>query len=423
MNELFLHHIWKFKKFDFHLLKTLDGQNVELIKSGNYNTHSGPDFQNAEVIIGELKWIGNVEIHLRSSDWERHHHSRDKNYQNIILHVVYEHDKEISFLLDNNIPTVELKDLIPKEISQKFQNINHNKYLFIPCESIFNSSIIDEIPGFSERLYIQKLEIKTTKILDLLKLQNNDWEFVLLSTLAYNLGGNVNNEIFEQMIQLAEMKVIRKISHKTQSLEALFLGICNELNEPKDEYSLHLQKEFLFFKNKFHLPESALRLKYLRLRPSGFPGIRISQMANLLSHYQNLFSYVVGCKTLKQYYELLAEVKTTDYWKDHYVLGKETSIKKEKKLSEEQQNSLIINTFLPVKFAYSQYAGKNLLEDILQIIQQLPKEKNSVIDKFSQLGIGFNQALHTQSFLHLYKNYCSFKQCLNCEIGFRILRT
>ena len=422
MKEDFLHHIWQFKKFRLDSLESENGGKIEILNTGNPNRDAGPDFNFCKIYIDGILWSGSVEIHVKSSDWERHNHSEDPAYQNIILHVVYEHDKEIPLLKQKNIPTLELKNHIPEEIIHHYQAINHSHFQFIPCENLFLSYYQNGILGFKEKLYLEKLEAKCGKIMELSRKLKGDWEAVLACTAAYSFGLKINAEIFEQLLLSLDYKVIRKISQNPFSTEALFLGQCGLIDKnQQDKYSSLLSEEYEYLKSKFDLQSFSLRPKFLRLRPANFPTLRLSQFACLLSLYQNLFSYIIGVKKAKDYEALLEDVKASDYWSNHYVFGKVTKQKFEKKLSALQKNLLILNAFLPIKFAYALSIGKSMDEEIIEIVSRIPPEKNAVIEGFQDMGVKFHSALDSQAFLHLHKSYCKEKRCLQCPIGYQIV--
>ncbi|MDR2122852.1 MAG: DUF2851 family protein [Flavobacteriaceae bacterium] len=421
IKEQLLHYIWQFKKFELFNLYTTSGKKVEIVHSGHYNTNAGPDFSLAKIIIDDIEWVGNVEIHVRSSDWTRHKHNLDSSYNNVILHVVYEMDDKTASAHNEDIPVLELRSYIPENFLTNYDFLTNNPFSFIPCESLINNYLRSASFSLSEKLYLEKLQEKCDHIFRILHLKNNDWEAVLAAVLSYTFGLKINAQAFEQIFLSTDYKIIRKISSNPLHLEALFFGLTNNIKN-EDDYSARLKKEFDHLQTKFRFPDQNIEVKYLRLRPANFPTIRLSQLADLLSQYQNLFSYVIGAGKLSQYDMLLNEVKASSYWNTHYVFGKKSSTTNEKKLSKVQKELIILNAFLPVKFAYSQHIGNPMEDEILTIISELSTENNSIIGNFKKLGIPFNSALDSQAFLHLYKNKCSQKQCLNCEIGFEILK-
>lgn len=237
-----------------------------------------------------------------------------------------------------------------------------------------------------------------------------------------HIRSKINAYAFEYIFLYLEYGIIRKISKNLFQTESLLFGTTHKLENSVDSYPQDLYKEFKFLQSKFKLSEKITDVKYLRLRPSNFPTIRLSQLANIISTYQNLFSYIIGIKSVNQYYRLLDDVKASGYWNDHYVFDKKTSSTFEKKLSNSQKDLLILNAFLPIKYAYSLSIGKPMEEEIFEILSEVKAENNSIIKSYNQLGIKINSALDSQAFLYLYKNKCLKKQCLSCKIGYKILK-
>ncbi|MCT6868914.1 MAG: DUF2851 family protein [Apibacter sp.] len=422
IKEKLLHHIWQFKKFNTLHLYTIEGEKIDIINVGIYNTNAGPDFLFAKIKIDSVEWNGNIEIHVRSSDWIKHKHDHNKSYKNVILHVVYEFDDKDYKIHNSSFPILELKTYISDEIKNNYTFLKENSFDFIPCEKLISNCLDSEFLNFSENLYLEKLKSKCEHIYQILKLKKNDWEATLGAVLAYTFGLKINAEAFEQIFLSIDYKIIRKISKNKFNMESLLFGVTHELNNYMDDYPQNLFNEYKFIQSKYNIPTQLIEIKYMRLRPFNFPSLRLSQLANLLSIYQNLFSYVIGIKTVQQYYQLLDDVKASLYWNDHYVFDKKTTKYFEKKLSISQKNLLILNAFLPIKFAYSQSIGNSLDEEIFEILYEIEHENNSIISNYKNLGIKCKSALDSQAFLYLYKNKCLKRQCLNCEIGFRILK-
>lgn len=422
MKEKLLHYIWQFKKFNTLDLYTNDGKKVEIIQAGTYNTNEGPDFIFAKLKIDDIEWNGNVEIHVKSSDWFKHKHDLNNYYKNIILHVVYEIDDNNDKIQNLSFPILELKTYVSNKIYNNYDLLDHQTFKFIPCENLIDNSLISDIFSFSENLYLEKLKNKCERIYEILKRKKNDWEATLTTVLGYTLGLKINAYAFEYIFLYLDYGIIRKISKNLFQTESLLFGTTHKLENSVDTYPQDLYKEFKFLQSKFNLPEKITDVKYLRLRPSNFPTIRLSQLANIISTYQNLFSYIIGIKSVNQYYKLLDDVKASGYWNDHYVFDKKTSSTFEKKLSNSQKDLLILNAFLPIKYAYSLSIEKPMEEEIFEILSEVKAENNSIIKSYNQLGININSALDSQAFLYLYENKCIKKQCLSCKIGYKILK-
>ncbi|TWP27459.1 DUF2851 family protein [Apibacter muscae] len=422
INEKFLHYVWQFKRFNFLNLKTTDGESLEIINTGIYNNNQGPDFKCAQIKINDLLWNGNVEIHLKSSDWNKHKHEGDDFYKSIVLHVVYEHDQQISSLKNQSVSTLELKSYIDKVLIDNYVKLIQQNYTFIPCEKFCNSDLLSKLSFSYESLYLDKLQSKCEQIYNLYKSKKNNWEAVLASILAYTMGLKINAESFEEIFNSIDFKIIQKNSYNSLLLESLFFGLTHQLSDYSDEYPRNLKKEFDFLRVKFNITDIKILLNFFRLRPGNFPTIRLSQLASLLTQYQNLFSYVVGAKNIQQYYVLLDEVQASSYWNNHFTFDKISTLHSVKKLTSSQKELIIMNCFLPVKFAYSKSIGQSMDEEIISLISELKAEKNSIIDNFEKLGLNLKNALETQAILYLYKEKCSKVKCLECSIGYHLLQ-
>jgi len=417
MQEDFLHYIWKYKKFDTLKLQTTEGEAILITNVGVHNHDSGPDFFNAQISIDEQLWAGNIEIHVKSSDWYVHNHENDKNYDNVILHVVWEHDIEVYRKDKTIIPTLELKPYISKKVLSSYEKLFSKSQKWINCENDFSNVDDFIIQNWLERLYFERLERKANDIELLLKQSNNSWEEVLFKMLAKNFGLKVNADAFLSMANSFDFSVLRKQQSKQQSIEALLFGQAGLLDADAQEYYLNeLQKEYEFLKTKFQLSQvGVLPIQFFRLRPSNFPNIRLSQLANLYYTHTNLFSKLIEANTIKDIYNIF-DVKTSSFWETHYTFTK-TSKRSVKKLTQLFTDLLIINTIVPLKFSYVKHQGRMANDVILNIIRQLPSEKNSIVNKFNALKNMSNSAFHSQALLQLKNEYCNKNKCLQCAIG------
>lgn len=422
MNENLLHFIWKLKLFPNENIYTTKGESIRIVSYGIHNLNSGPDFFNAKIEINNQVWAGNVEIHIHSSDWYNHNHELDSNYDSVILHVVWEYDVEVFRKTNENIPTLELKNLISTELLSNYQNLMNDKKKWINCENEIGSIDQFVFKNWTERLFIDRLELKSKLVLDLLKHNNNHWEGTLFKLLAKGFGSKVNGESFLNFANSFEFNIIRKLFGKNESLEALFFGQSGLLSkEYESHYYSKLKKEYEYLRNKFDLePISTNQIQFFRLRPNNFPTIRISQLVNLYSIHQNLFSKIIEAKTLNDFYELF-EVKTLPFWETHYTFETESK-KRPKKLTKSFIDLLIINTIIPLKFVYFKSRGKSDFSLLMELIEQIKPEKNTIISNFELLKVKSENAFTTQALLHLKNEFCNKQLCLNCAIGNELLR-
>ncbi|AOW20211.1 DUF2851 family protein [Urechidicola croceus] len=422
MKEDLLHYVWKYRLFFTNDLISTNNDDILVLKNGTHNQNSGPDFFNAQVKIGEQLWAGNVEIHLKSSDWYIHNHEKDKNYDNVILHVVWEHDVEIHNNENVTIPTLELKEYVSKELLNSYQKLFSKPQKWINCENQISSIDSFVMNNWFERLYFERLERKSVLINELLSASKFDWEAVLFRLLAKNFGLKVNAESFFEMANMLDFSIVRKESGSQENLESLLFGQLGMLNDLKEsQYFNVLKSEYNYQSKKYKLKTvDRSSVQYFRLRPTNFPTIRISQLACLYNLNQNLFSKLVQIENLDDFYKLFS-VSTSEFWETHYTFEKESK-KQVKKLTKSFVDLLLINTIIPLKFVYLRYIGKLNETEIIGLIEQIKPEKNSIIENFADLKVKSINAFQTQSLLQLKNEYCAPQKCLQCAIGNVLLK-
>jgi hypothetical protein len=416
MQEDFLHYIWKHKVFLTSSLKTTTGEVVVIKQFGAHNLNSGPDFFNAQLSINGQLWAGNLEIHVKSSDWYIHGHEKDNAYDNVILHVVWEHDTAIYRKDNTEIPTLQLKQYVDKDLLNSYKKLVQSK-LWINCES--NLSEVDDfvINNWLERLFVERLERKSKDISRLLQQSKNDWEAVLFKMLLKNFGLKVNGEAFLSLGNSVDYSLVRKLQNNVLDLEALLFGQAGFLQEDIQEvYFLDLKKRFQFFKQKFKLNnQGVLPIRFFRLRPPNFPTIRLSQFANLYVAEHQLFSKIMSLNAKDDFYKLFNKGVTT-YWKIHYTFNS-TSVNSNKILTKAFVDLLIINTIIPLKFSYAKSQGKNIEDGLFELIKEVNVESNVIVKKYMQLRSLEKNALTSQALLQLKACYCEKNKCLQCAIG------
>lgn len=422
MKEEFLHFLWQQRLFDFWNLQTVKDEQIEILKSGEINRNSGPDFLNAQLKIDHQVWVGNIEIHIKSSDWYLHQHETDANYDAVILHVVWEHDTNVFMKNNKALPTLVLKDFIHKGLLENYHNLFSKNGKWISCESQISEVDSFLMNNWLERLYFSRLENKSILIKELLQESNNDFEAVLFQLLAKNFGLKVNGEAFLQLSQSFDFSILRKVRFEEQTLSALLFGQAGFLDDRiEDEYFLSLQKEYEYLKHKYKLsPIINGSFQFFRMRPNNFPTIRLAQLVALYHKRTNLFSDVMNLNKLDDFDDYFS-VEVNDFWKMHYTF--ETASKKSpKKLTKSFIDLLTINTIIPLKFMWLKSRSKEVNESFLSLLKEIKPEKNSIISKFSDFKIIAKNAFETQALLELKNNYCALKRCLECAIGNKLLR-
>ena len=411
MREEFLYYLWENRLIDKNL-KTMEGEQVEVVATGYRNTDSGPDFLEAKIQIGDKLWAGHVEIHVKSSDWNRHGHQNDKAYQNVILHVVYENDIQV-----NDIPTLELKGHFDESLFAQYQKLISSKN-WIPCEKNIAQVPIFTRLSWLDRMAVERLESKSETVSKLLETNQFDWEDALYKLLMRYFGLKVNNEAFEYLANILPFKTLLKHADNLLQVEAMLMGCAGFLEDDfTEEYPLLLKREFAVMKAKFNLlTMPAERWKFMRMRPSNFPTIRLAQMAQLIHKNGCLFSKIKAAKNTAEV-KALFDVEASEYWEMHWRFGVSTE-SKPKHLGKTTADVLIINAVAPLLFCYGKlHKDDSYCETALQFLEETEAEDNAVIRHYAQCGIKAENAMQTQALLHLYSYFCKRKRCIECRIG------
>jgi hypothetical protein len=421
--EDFLQYIWENRLFFARHLISTANEHIEIIKPGKRNFDSGPDFFNAKIKLDNTIWAGNVEIHKKASDWNKHQHQNDKSYDNVILHVVETADVQIYRENQNAIPTLVLQ--YPEHLLCNYQNLLNSK-TWIACQSQFRK--IDPIIlqlGYN-RLMIERLEQKTESITESLNRINNNWNETFYQMLARMFGFKVNAVPFELLAKSLPINILAKHKNSLFQLEALLFGNSGLLNHQLlgDDYYLKLREEYAFLYKKYNLRAIETHLwKFMRLRPMNFPTVRISQFASLLYKNENLFSKILEIADIVSLKKLF-RINASSYWDTHYNFNKQSNETGPKELGESSANLLIINVIIPFLFVFGEKQNKPQLKNrALDFLEELPAESNSTIKKWKKLGVKPQSAFESQALLQLKNSYCEEKKCLNCRIGVKLVST
>lgn len=428
--EQLLHYVWKHKLFPLVELKTTDGKPVEVIDPGLHNHNSGPDFFNAKVKISQTLWVGNVEIHDKSSDWFLHGHDKDQAYDNVVLHVTGKPDIEVTNTAGQYIPQMVLE--VPSTIRENYEELLRTDQ-YPPCYQIIPDLTTLNIHAWMAALQTERLEQKTEAIIRRVKRMNGSWENAYFLTLARNYGFGINGDTFEEWATHIPFSAIAHHRDKLFQIEAVFMGQAGLLDinaiperyqqEALNEgYYAKLRNEYLYLAHKFSLcPMDYKRWKFLRLRPQNFPHIRLSQLANLYYERKTGLSQLVECKDLFSLQSLLS-TKVTPYWETHYTFGSISDLN-EKNLSPFSMNLLMINTCIPMLFAYGRHSAKEALcNRAFDFLEQLKAENNYIIRLWKECGLTVKNAGDSQALIQLKKEYCDKKECLRCRIGYEYLK-
>lgn len=421
MNEQLFQYIWQHSLFVPNGLTTTAGEKVVVHHPGHKNTNAGPDFLEGRLKIGNTEWAGNIELHLKASDWKQHGHHEDPNYHNVILHVVLENDEKQPA---GNFPTLVLKNHIANDVVQKYQ-----KLMEVP-ETIACSA---QIQRFSEikwqswlnRLLAERWEEKLAEWENLWEYSDKDWRQLLYFRMAANFGFHVNKVPFLALAQSLPLKILSTHRDNLLQLEALILGQSGLLDAvPRpDNYTYDLLKEYHFLRRKYALrPVTAYQWKFMRMRPANFPSIRLAQFAMLIHQSLDLFAKMMEMRSEAEIAPLL-DIQASEYWKNHYRPAEESQRKSPKKLGRQAVQNLIINTIAPMQFLYARLQGAaDLVDSSVELLQSIPPEDNRILREWKAINIVPKDAAESQALIQLFSNYCSPKRCLDCAVGNFLLK-
>jgi hypothetical protein len=421
MTEDFLQFIWKFGLFDRSGMFTDTGETVEVIALGEHNQDAGPDFLNSRIRIGNTLWAGNVEVHVSSSDWQDHGHDRDKAYDNVILHVVYRHNRPVTRSTGEAIPCVELS--FPNALYENYR-ILVQRQDGLPCRNRIGQIDRVILHLWLNALVVERLQQKADFIRELLEMTRNNWEEAFYISLAHTFGFSLNAIPFESLARSLPWMVIERHRSNAFQLEALLLGQAGFLPEEKLKggYPIRLQQEYWYLRHKYNLKPMEKHLwKFLRLRPVNFPTIRIAQFAALLSQTEGLFSHVVGSRL--EDLGPLFQARASSFWDTHYTFETASPVRT-KRIGKEAFQVIVINAVIPFLFVYGQRSGREeMKERALDWLNRLPPERNRWISRWQAANIQAISAFYSQGLIQLSTRYCSRKRCLFCSVGSQVIRS
>lgn len=402
---------------------------IQVLHTGFRNHDAGPDFTHARLLINEVEWVGTVEMHCRTSDWLSHRHQYDRAYDNVILHVVWQDDRatngrRVDRTNGTPLPTLELSPLTDVALLDRYHTLNDSVDT-IPCAGQFRSVSPLRITSMLDKAMLQRLERKATAVRRMFEQTNGDWEETAYRMLAINMGFKINADPMEQLSRAVPLRAILKHRDSLHQVEALLFGTAGllALDEP-DEYVAMMQREYRFLATKYSLTDRQVEAhawKWGRLRPANFPTLRLAQLARLLTNQGSLFSLFAGTTDTETLLAIL-QVQPSTYWQSHYRFGKTTE-KAAPALGHTSAENIVVNTVVPLLAAYAHHRGEPAYIDrAISLLEQLPAEKNHLINKWNTLGLGIRTAFDSQAAIELHNEFCAVKKCLSCQIGAELMK-
>lgn len=403
-------------------LYTTDGEKIMIVAPGTRNMDSGPDYFNARVRIGSTLWAGNVEIHVRASDWFIHGHDNDPAYANIILHVVLEYNADIYRPGGEKVPCLQTKELLNRIDVSRFIDFQRNRQ-WIPCARLVNTIDPFFMMSWLNVLLVQRMERKYATIRELLGRVAFNWDEVALRRIFWSFGLRANAEQFLLISNKLSIELINFNRQDIGSMEALLFGIAGMLGESyKDTYYQHLKDIFRSQMERMNLvPVPSHLWNFKGSRPSGFPTIRIAQLADLLCSRESLFSVLYKTPdAMNADKQFICQAST--YWDDHYIFG-QSSKSFPKIAGKHFRQQVTVNGLVPLLFARGKASeDERMISRAMGILDQLPAEMNEQTRRWLEMGVCPESAFHSQALIELKEMYCDKRNCLNCRIGFILLK-
>ena len=427
MREDFYHYVWQHQYFDKADLRTAAGEEIQVLKPGHRNADAGPDFLNARLRIGDVEWNGAVEIHLRASDWTRHSHQTDPKYDQVILHVVGQHDADVARTNGSRIPALALQARVAPELLARYQALVEAPAAApLPCAPLL--PLVPEITRtmMVERALLERVERKADDVLALHRHLGQDWEATAYHALMAAFGFQKNSEPLARLAKALPLSVLRRHRHDQRQLEALLFGQAGFLVENEetatDDYIRDLRQEYEFLRHKYNLADAALAVhewNYLRLRPANFPPVRLGQLVGLLHARPALFDALLTAQSVAALIAFF-QAPTPEYWRMHFRPGRPGKVPG---LGKSSIDLLITNVVVPLRVAYARHVGQpDLVESSVALLNELPAEHNQFTDVYEALGFVHRTAADSQGLLSLHKSYCAPRRCLHCAIGSRLVQ-
>ncbi|MEO1255927.1 MAG: DUF2851 family protein [Bacteroidota bacterium] len=424
MKETLLHFVWQYLHFNIRNLFTESGDELQIIRQGNYQHDAGPDFENCQVVIDGIKLVGNIEIHVKSSDWMLHKHHQNPAFDTVILHVVWDHDREIVNSKGNQIPVLVLKGRVKPDLFTRYEKLINGKSDILCSDEIVD---LPKIRKFEliDKAVSSRLQQKSSVILNRLETNQGDWEETAYQTLLQYFGFKVNNDSFLSLAQKLPYKVIKKHLDQPEQVEALLFGVAGFLREDGDQHMLALYQEYNFLAKKYQLSGKELspqQWRFLRLRPANFPTVRIAQLVSLLTSVNNLFSFLIDDQPLNEKRGRFRQ-QQPEYWRHHYHFGKRYLNKTTKTIGKQSVESLLINVVTPIMAAYSRYLNQEIyMNRAIDLLESLQPENNKITRQWEDLGFVNGSAFDSQGLIMHYNEFCLEKRCLRCIAGTHIIK-
>ena len=420
MQEALLQYVWRHALWEMTEFTADTGETIRIHHTGIHNTDAGPDFVQAKIEVDGMMWAGNVEIHVKASDWYTHKHDSDPAYNNVILHAVACNDSVCRNEAGRIVPTIVFT--APAALQEKYHSLVKSEDR-IACAAYVNKTDPSHIHFWLGALSLERLVCKAGQVNRILQSTANNWEESFYIQLLISFGSTINALPFELLARSLPLKILRQQPEKRLHSEALLFGQAGFLeSDPADSYQAQLRDEYSYLRTKYRLKPIEKHLwKFLRSRPLNFPTIRLAQISSVLCRSRSLFSFITEFQTVKDAVDFFS-CNVNEYWKNHYTFGSKSAFS-EKNLGRQTLYSILINAVIPFMFLYGEHKNKSVYKGkAISWLEQIRPENNRIVRMWQNLGIHVCNAAESQALIQLTCHYCDNRKCLECRFGYRILK-
>lgn len=421
--EKLMQYVWQHRLWVSGRMRTTDGRRVSVVDPGLLNTGSGPDFFNAKINIDGHMWAGDVEIHVRASDWHRHGHDSDPAYGSVVLHVVGDDDCVVRRHADGE-PIPQIVMPCSPDFRRRYDSMVNNVYGELPCARELPSLPSVYISDWINALAHERLYVKSDRVLSYVEDSGGDWRNAAYITLARALGFKTNSEPFERLARALPLRRMLKHRDSPVTVEGMLFGMAGFLDgqtSNPDHYVRRMIEEYRFMSAKFGMTAPGnMGWKMARMRPQNFPHRRLAYLAAMMFDGFSAGSKAVNVETIEEARSLFRK-DLTGYWSRRYNFESEKAPDVHA-MSESMIDSLVINVAVPLLHAYGVARDDDRRrERAVEMLQSIKAENNVYTRMFDRFGINCSDAYTSQALIQLRTCYCDSRKCLYCRIGHRLL--
>jgi hypothetical protein len=430
VSEKLISHLWQCQPANN--LVTDSGQQFQAIYPGRASHHRGCDFKDAVFTLNGQTIHGDIEIHVKASQWYSHGHHRDPKYNNIVLHVVCWHDNKSPTMLQSGktVPTICLSPFLGHHADElKCLELLGNSSISCPeAERHLNSNSLSELLTLAGE---ERLAAKTALFHQALIEENP--EQVLWRGIARALGYTQNAEPCEELANRISLNFLQNVEPENSTTQALILGAAGLLPSQRHrsiEDTETDKLERIWQCVSLTEPMNEADWCFSQVRPDNFPTRRLIALSYLLSRYRQTGLLRGMLQLLKKapqgaehrWLENGLVIAGPDYWRNHFDFG---IFKKRSSalLGREKASEIVINAILPFACVWGEISSDlKLKRKAAEIYRRYPTPADNELTRHMKQQLLLKpgarlSACQQQGLLHIFKTCCRFRNCTACPVA------